>query len=739
MFARWGELVHRLRYTVLGLTVAALLALGGYGIGVEDHLSSSGLFDPTAESSRAAEIADRAFGRNHDGDVLLIVTAPPGKTVDDPDLTARVVEHLNRLPREHPNEIAAVNASYWPGAGALTGTQAATEDRTTAFAALALLGDNDTDVLANYRKVKDEFTIPGVDVRVAGLQAVAGTINDTMADDITRMEKLAFPAVAVLLFFIFGGLIAAALPLLVGALTVAGANGIVMALTHLTQVNSFVSGVISMVGLGLAIDYGLFIVSRFREELAEGHDTPAAVRRTVTTAGRTVVYSATMVIASLAGLLIFPQGFLKSIAYGAIATVALAALTAITVLPATLALLGPRVDKFGLQRFRRTRTAEQVENSFWGRTARWVMRRPLRVAIPLSIGLFLLIIPMKNLVFGGLSEKYLPADNPVRIAQHDFDEQFKLRKADPLMLIVLSDNTADVGRVRTLANEAPGLAEEFEVPKPARGQPGVYRMQTPLIDSAQGGKTIEYLRAMDIPEGTTLLVGGKPALEKDSIDALLYRIPFMILLVVVLTGTLMFLTFGSIVLPIKAILMSALGLGSTLGILTWIFVDGHGANLLHFTPQPIMAPVLVLIIAIIYGLSTDYEVFLLSRMVEARARGASTVAAIGSGTAHTGRIITAAALILLVVTGAFAFSDLVMMQYIAYGMIAALVIDATLLRMLLVPAVMRLLGDDCWWAPAPLRRLQERIGMREPDLGAEQPVEAAPVQVSPNGFTRRRE
>ncbi|MFD0360226.1 MMPL family transporter [Nocardia sp. GCM10030253] len=722
MFASWGNLVYRFRFAVIGIIVTALLALGGYGIGLEDHLSSSGLDDPTSESARAGRLADEAFGRNHDGDVILLFTAPAGKTVDDPAFSAAVVDHLNRLPREHPNEVTGINGAYWrTETGKLSGTQAATKDKTKAFAALAIRGDNDTDMVRNFRKVKDALLLPGVQVQIAGLQAVGGTLNDTITTDTKRMEKLAIPAVAVLLFFIFGGLIAAGLPLVIGGLTVLGAGGIVRILTNFTEVNSFVNGVVSMVGLGLAIDYGLFIVSRFREELAEGYDTPTAVRRTVMTAGRTVVFSATMIIASLGGLLLFPQGFLKSLAYGAIATVSLAALTAITILPATLAILGPRVDMLGLKRFRKTKTADEVENGFWGRATGWVMQRPLRIAVPLCIGLFLLILPMKNLVFGGMSEKYLPTDNPIRMAQQDFDELFHLRPTDPLQLIITSDNPLKVGEVTRLANEAPGLAQKFGVPQPAPSRAGTYRLQTPLIDTAKGGKTIEYLRAMDVPEGVTLMVGGKPAIEKDSIDALLYRMPFMIAMVLIITTILMFLTFGSLVLPIKAALMSALGLGSTLGILTWIFIDGHGAGLLNFTPQPMMAPVLVLIIAIIYGLSTDYEVFLLSRMVEARAKGASTSEAIRTGTAHTGRIITAAALILLVVTGAFAFSDLVMMQYIAYGMIAALFIDATILRMLLVPAIMKLLGDDCWWAPDWMKRIQQKIGLGEPILDDERP------------------
>ncbi|MEV0341019.1 MMPL family transporter [Nocardia sp. NPDC050713] len=722
MFTRWGDLVYRLRWAVIGMVCAALLALGGYGLGLEHHLSSSGWDDPTSESAQAARISDGAFGRDHNSDVILLYTAPDGKTIDDPQFRDKIVDSLNRLPKEHPNEIAKVNGAYWqtetgPGVPLTFGSK----DKKYTFASVAIVGDNDTDMVRNYRKVKDVFYIEGVDVQVTGLQAVSGTLNDTMAADQKRMEMLAIPAVAVLLFFIFGGLVAAGLPLVVGGLTVIGANGIIMFLTKFTEVNSFVSGVVSMIGLGLAIDYGLFIVSRFREELAEGYDTRAAVRRSVMTAGRTVVFSATMIIASLGGMLLFPQGFLKSVAYGTIATVSLAALTAITILPAMLGVLGKRVDMLGFKRFRKTKTAEEVENGFWGKTTQWVMKHPLKIAVPICIGLLLLIIPVKNLAFGGINERYLPPDNKTRVALENFYEVFPLRKTDPVQLVMVSDDSAAVGKVWKQASEAPGLTGKFEVPSRSTSDPDVYRTSATLEDSENADPTIEYLRSMEMPDNVQLYVGGQPAIQKDSIDALLDRMPLMIALVIFVTTLLMFLTFGSLVLPIKAALMSALGLGSTLGILTWIFVDGHGASLLNFTPQPIMSPVLVLIIAVIYGLSTDYEVFLLSRMVEARTQGASTTEAVRAGTAHTGRIITAAALILLVVVGAFAFSDLVMMQYIAYGLIAALFIDATILRMLLVPATMKLLGDDCWWAPAWMKRIQEKIGLGEPILDDERP------------------
>ncbi|MFE3546567.1 MMPL family transporter [Nocardia sp. NPDC059177] len=736
MFTRWGDLVYRFRFVVIGVVGAALLALGAYGTGLGDRLTQSGWFDPGSESVRGAEIADAAFGRDHMADVIVMYNAPEGTTIDDPAFSQPIIDNLNAAVTEHPDQISKINGTYWKVGNAPSAPSAfGSKDKKHAFASIAIVGNDDTTIMANYRVVADAFYIPGIDVEVSGLQPLGVTLNDTITHDSKRMEVLAIPAVAILLFFIFGGIVAAALPLIIGGLTIIGATGIVMVLTNFTDVNSFVTGVVSMIGLGLAIDYGLFIVSRFREELAEGYDTRAAVRRSVVTAGRTVVFSATMIIASLGGVLLFPQGFLRSVAYGTIATVSLAALTAVTILPAMLAVLGPRVDMLGLKRFRKTKTADQIENGFWGKLTRWVMRHPLKIAIPVTVGLLLLIIPVKNLAFGGINEKYLPPDNSTRLALEHFYEVFPQKKTDPIQLVFVvgtgdKADTDAIGQVWKQANQAPGLVEPFAVPSNPPDDRTVYRTSATLVDPTGNAEpTIDYLRSIEVPDNVTLYVTGQPTLMADSIDTLLELMPWMILIVLLSTFILMFLTFGSLVLPIKAALMSALGLGSTLGILTWIFIDGNGAGLLNFTPQPISAPVLMLIIAIIYGLSTDYEVFLLSRMVEARAQGASTTEAVRIGTAQTGRIITAAALILLVVTGAFAFSDMVMMQYIAYGMIAALFIDATVLRMLLVPAIMKLLGDDCWWAPKWMKRIQEKIGLGEPILDDERPQKGAVVDL----------
>ncbi|PTR43280.1 RND superfamily putative drug exporter [Rhodococcus sp. OK611] len=716
MFATWGRIAYRLRFTVIGLMVGLMLALGAYGLGVEKQLSQSGLVDPGSESVAAAELADGTFGRDTRADVVLLYTAPEGKTVDDPAFGAKVTKSLDELAANNPDEILKVNASYWQTkiAAALMADPA----KKHAIASVAINGDNDTEVAANFKKVRDEFYIDGIDVQLTGLQPVTGTISDTMADDLHRMEILAIPAVGVLLFFIFGGIVAAALPLIVGGLTIIAANGVVKALAQLTEVNGFVLSVVSLIGLGLAIDYGLFMVSRFREEIAEGYDTGDAVRRTVMTAGRTIVFSATMIVASLGGLLIFPQGFLKSMAYGAIAAVILAALISITLLPAILGILGPRVDALGLRSIRKTKTTEEIENGVWGRLTQWVMKRPLKVAIPIVIGLLLLTIPISGIKLGGINETYLPPDNPTRLAQEQFDELFPSYRTEPIKLVFEgAQGTPQITQIVKEANGAPGLVETFSVNNATKD--GVTVFKAGLTDRNDSEATIDYLRAMDVPDGVTMLVGGTPAIEQDSIAALLDNLPVMIATVVLLTTLLMFLAFGSLVLPIKAVLMTALGLGATLGILTWIFIDGSGAGFMNFSPGPIMSPVLVLIMAIVYGLSTDYEVFLLSRMVEARAQGASTTESVRIGTAHTGRIITAAALILIVVTGVFAFSELVMMKYIAYGMIAALIIDATLIRMFLVPATMKLLGEDCWWAPAWMKRIQEKLGMGEPILADE--------------------
>jgi uncharacterized membrane protein YdfJ with MMPL/SSD domain len=739
VFAWWGRTVYRYRYIVIAVMVGMCLGAGVFGISLGKHVTQSGFYDDNSQSVKGSVLADKVYGRDRSSHVVAVFTAPKGKTVDDPEWSKKIVDELNQVVADHPDQMLP-----WAGylkAPTLPAVQKlATDDKTRTFVTLPIKGDDDDTILSNFKIVQPDLQkLDDGKVELAGLQPVASELTGTIGKDQQRAEVLAIPIVCVVLFFVFGGVVAAFLPGLVGGLSILGALGIMRLISMFAPVHFFAQPVVTLIGLGIAIDYGLFVVSRFREELAEGYDTETAVRRTVMTAGRTVTFSAVLIVASLAGLLLFPQGFLKSLTYAGIASVLLAAILSITVLPALLSILGPNVDALGVRtllrvpflrnwkpmriwlewlanKLQKTQTREQVEKGFWGKLVNMVMKRPLLFALPIVIIMILLIIPLGKLSLGGFSEKYLPPTNSVRQAQEDFDRTFPGFRTEQMTLVIQNASPAQIEGITQQANAITGFTGSW-TPRTATDEgtkdPNVTVIQNGLQVRSDAPQKIKDLRAIQPPKGVSVWVGGTPALEQDSIHSLLDKGPLMVLILITTTTILMFLAFGSLVLPIKAALMSALTLGSTMGVLTWIFVDGHLSKYLNFTPTPLTAPVIGLIIAVIYGLSTDYEVFLVSRMVEARERGMSTAEAIRIGTATTGRIITAAALVLIVVAGAFAFSDLVMMKYLAFGLITALVLDATIIRMFLVPAVMKLLGDDCWWAPRWMKRLQVRLGLGE--------------------------
>ncbi len=751
MFSWWGRTVFRYRFIVIGVMVGLCLAGGIFGMNLGKHVTQSGFYDEGSESVHASLVADEAYGRDTSGHIIAIYTAPEGKTVDDDEFQRKILDNLANVEKDHPDEILR-SIGYFKSPEVLENMSDA--DKKHAFMSVQLKGDNDDTILNNYKVVQPGLLAvgeDGVDVKLAGLQPLASELTGTIGEDQRRAEVAAIPLVAILLFFVFGGVVAASLPAIIGGLSIAGALGIMRLVAEFAPVHFFAQPVVTLIGLGIAIDYGLFIVSRFREEIAEGYDTEAAVRRTVMTSGRTVMFSAVIIVAASLPLLVFPQGFLKSITYAIIASVMLSAVLSNTVLVAILGILGPNVDALGVatllrvpffrnwkpmnwwlnwlaEKTQKTKTREEVENGFWGKLVNLVMKRPIAFAVPILVFMIALIIPLGQLSLGGISEKYLPPDNSVRLAQEEFDTIFPGFRTEPLTLVMQSNSGAPVtepqiAEVRNRAMAITGFTEPDNDPdkmwnaRPyldgAIQDPSVHVIQNGLVSRNEAARKIEELRAIPAPRGTTLSVGGTPALEQDSIHSLFAKLPMMVLLLITTTTILMFLAFGSLVLPIKAALMSALTLGSTMGILTWMFVDGHGSGLLNYTPQPLMAPMIGLIIAVIYGLSTDYEVFLVSRMVEARERGMSTAEAIRIGTATTGRLITAAALVLAVVAGAFVFSDLVMMKYLAFGLLIALLLDATIVRMFLVPSVMKLLGDDCWWAPRWMRRLQNKVGLGE--------------------------
>ena len=759
MFAWWGRTVYQFRYIVIGVMVALCLGGGLYGSSLGEHVTQSGYYNEDSQSVQASVLGDEAYGRDRNSLVVAILTPPDDKKVTDAAWQKKVTGELDSFVKDHDDKVLQwVGWLKAPDVDASTPVGAKVQAMKTAdlkhtFVTMPIAGDDDDTILKNYQDVAPDLQkVNDGNIKLAGMEPLASELTGTIGTDQKRAEFAIVPLVAVVLFFVFGGAVAAALPAIIGGLTIAGALGILRFTAEFGPVHFFAQPVVTMMGFGIAIDYGLFIVSRFREELADGYDVDAAVRRSVMTSGRTVAFSAVIIVASSLPLLLIPLGFLKSITYAIIASVLLAAFLSNTVLPAVLGILGPNVDALGVrtllrvpflanwpfsrriidwfaEKTQKTKTREEVEQGFWGKLVNVVMKRPLAFAVPIIVAMILLVIPIGQLALGGLSEKYLPPDNGVRMAQEEFDKTFPGFRTDPLTLVIKNDDgqpvtDQQIAQVRASASTIKGfVAPDDDVSKMwaerdgKTNDPSVRVLQNALVNTNDVASKLDELRALQAPHGLTLLVGGTPALAQDSISTLFENLPLMAVLLVLTTSVLMFLAFGSLVLPIKAALMSALTLGSTMGILTWMFVEGgHGSGLFNYTPQPLLAPMIGLIIAVIWGLSTDYEVFLVSRMVEARERGLSTAEAIRIGTATTGRLITGAALVLAVVVAAFAFSDLVVMKYLAFGLLIALLLDATVIRMFLVPATMKLLGDDCWWAPLWMKRVQQRIGLGETEL-----------------------
>ena len=694
MFLKWGHFSYAYRKFIPFVLIGLILVLFGvFGTQLENRMSQEGWEDPNAASTRAAEIENEVFGRDKSGDVIVMVNNPQENLEEGR-------AYVDKLKSSYPEQIAQVN-SYFD----TQNPNLLNEAGDTAFIAIGLAGDEE-QTLKDFRIIQDALTDTSLDVEVAGATAVADALDAGMAADISRAERAALPLVGLLLLVVFGSVVAAFMPLIVGGLSILGSIGILAILAGFLQVNVFAQAVVTLLGLGLAIDYGLFMVSRFREELDKGRNVKDAVAITTATAGQTVVFSAAMVAVALSGLFIFPQAFLKSVAYGSISAVGLAALLSVTLLPALFGMLGHNIDKWSIRRTKRT--ARRIEDTWWYRLPKWAMKHAKVMTLAICGLLIALTLPILNISFGGINESYLPPTQETRVAQDKFNEEFPSFRTEPVKLVVENASNEQLVDVIMQVRELDGLTSPM-APSSATVD-GTTVLSAGIEDRDDYADIVHELENLNAPEGVNLYVGGTPAMEVESLDALFDKLPWMIIYILVATFILMALVFGSVVLPMKAILMTVLTLGATLGILTAMFVSGVGSNLLSFSPGPLMSPILVLIIAIIYGLSTDYEVFLVSRMVEARKQGATTDEAINSGTAHTGGIITAAALIMIVVAAAFGFSDIVMMKYIAFGMIFALFIDATIVRMLLVPAVMHLLREDNWWAPKFIHKAYEKMG-----------------------------
>lgn len=690
MITGWARIVVARPKTVLVVAVLFALACGLFATGLASKVSAAGYTDPGSESSAVDDWVKQAVGPQNP-DVVAIYTAPEGQTLADigPQVQAAVAKVDPKL-LDRPVE------SYW---NSTRSQYLRSADGREAVAVVFAAGDENHRI-AVYPQIADALRLPGLQTKMTGYSALAQAISDQSRHDLIVAESISIPLTALVLVLVFGGIVAASLPVIVGSLAVIGALGAVGIIAQFTEVSVFAMNVVSLLGLGLAIDYGLFIVGRFREELVQGRSTEAAVARALDTAGRTVLFSAVLLMCAFAGTFVFPQAVLRSLGFGAIAAVGLAALLSVTALPAALALLGPRIGKWSWRADAFERSEERAHR-FWGRVVTAVMRRPGAVAIAVGALLLVLAAPLTGVRLGDIDHTALPAGNETRTAVEELSARFPAANSGATVLVRESDGSAPTPAAISTALRELGAVQGVKQALHLETRDSVAIIHTVLVApdrSPAAQQTVHRLRDLQL-DGLSLQVGGESAATADSVTAVLSNLPLMITVMVLATLLMLGLAFRSVVLPVKAVLMAFLSLAATFGILTWIFDKGHLAGILGVSVGPVSASMMVLIIAVVFGLSTDYEVFLLSRMVEAHEAGADTEEAVRTGTVQTARVITAAAALLVLITGAFTLSPLTPMRFLGLGMVIALIIDATLVRMLLVPALVKLMGPANWWTP----------------------------------------
>jgi trehalose monomycolate/heme transporter len=723
MFEAWGRALARRRRLTLAIALLFAAFAGIWGTGVFGKLSSGDDFTPPAsESQHEASLASQVFGRN-DADVVVLYRSAT-MTVADPAYRQAVTAALSGLPRA---DVAKVTTYWSSGSPGLVST-----DRHATYAVLQLTGADDAARHTTYDAIKNDLdpaglAAGGVTARVGGNVPFEVAVNSEVSADIAKAEGFSMPVLLILLLVIFGSLAAASLPVAIGGLAILGSFTVLRLLTMATTVSVYSLNITTILGLGLGIDYGLFMVTRFREELHRQPTVEQAVARTVATAGRTVAVSGVTVALALTSLMLFPEDFLRSMGYGGVATVAVDVLAALIVLPALLAVLGRRVNALRIRRSVQRPPRDEASGA-WYRLARSVMRRPLVYVTVITIALLALGAPFLRISWGGTDARTLPAASAIRQVSEALDSQFPVNSTDPIEALITGAGASAGGRAALASylhriDAIPGVTGA----QVAGVKGDVVRVDvgyTPAPVSSAARHIVTQIRALAPPPGTAVLVGGTTAGLVDELASLGSVLPWMALMVCLSTFVLLFLAFGSVVLPLKAIVMNVLSLSATFGVIVWVFQWGHLSGLLQFTPTGSIDPTMpILMLAIIFGLSMDYEVFLLSRIRERYDQTGDNTVAVAAGLQRTGGVITSLALLLIIVVGAFSASGITFIKLMGVGMIVALLVDASVVRVLLVPATMRLLGRANWWAPRPLRRLYARYGIKE-DSPAPLPVPA---------------
>ena len=756
MFAAWGRLVVRWRWAMLAISgtvlVVSIVGLLSGGTLTSGNSGTSGL-----EAARAQTLVNQQFGGGRTtGATFLLIFASPDRPVGDPAFRAAVESAL--APIQDDPRVSGVRTPY--DAPSPAAAQAFTSRDGHEALVEVELKSHGTQAVADYAALRPEVRAVGLTVTGTGNVPINNAFNTTLESDLQRAERVSLPLALLLLLVIFGSVVAAALPLGVGVLTIVAGLAGTFLLTRVTDVSQYALNVVTLIGLGVSIDYSLFVVSRYRDELQAGSSRAEAMARTMATAGRAITFSGMTVAVGLSAMLFYQGTFLASMGAAGGIAIAAAVFYGLTFLPALLAILGPRVNLLTLPVVGRRPVAGR---GVWHGLATWVMRRPLLALVP-TLGLLLAMgTPFLHLRLANGSVDELPLrlearqgyDNLVSSFpgqdQTDFTVVLRYPRGSPLTATRVGDQYDLSRRIAAMpgvlrvnsAYDGGGSLGRSDYQRLYTGDPARLPPDARLALDQTVGKNVvlmtavsnqpassdaarsilKSLRGERVGDGGEVLVTGETAFDVDVINFIVGRTPIAVGFVVLVTYVVLFLLTGSVVLPLKAVVLNLLSISASFGALVWIFQDGHLATQLGFTPQSIDPSVPVILFAIVFGMSMDYEVLLVSRIHEEFVRTGDNTLAVAAGLERSGRLITGAAAIMLAVFLAFGLAEVVLIKSIGLGLAIAIALDATIVRALLVPAVMRVLGPVTWWAPRRLRLLHHRIGLA--DFGRRATEEAA--------------
>ena len=697
MFESLGRFINRRSKSVLAFFVAGIILAGFFGFQAFSRFDSGGYTDPNSDSAQAQEILLEEFDVKQPS--LVFAVGSKDKSIDD----LSVAKSATELEKELKKEAAVEEVfSYW-SAGQAPFLKSEDGKSGLIFVYFATTDFTESDKLGGEFQEKYDGTYKDLEVYISGQAVFANAINGRIQDDLKIAEAIAIPLTFLLLLIIFGAMVASAMPLVIGITSIIGTFFVMYLLTYVTDVSVFVLNLTTGLGLGLGIDYALLMVNRFREELARGVRKDKAIVNTMRTAGKTVFYSGLTVVVTLLSLTFFPLNFLKSMGYAGASVVALAVLGALIPLPAIMSLLGKNINK---GRIRKNAFAN-IEKGRWSKFARFVMKKPVTILALTSAILIVFISQITNVKFGQVDTDVLPKSDRAYISSEFIAQEFPGEEGSPIEFVFPngSDKLSEINQYLNLVGQIKEITRVGE-PQVSGDFVKAEVIQSIKPRTPEGEKLIQTLR--DLPAPVEVLIGGQAADYADTQAAIKDNLILVIAWIMITIFVLLFAFTGSILLPIKAVFLNFVSLAATIGALTWVFIDGNLKSVIgDFNVNgTIDTNMLVLVSVVAFGLSMDYEVFLLSRIKEEHDAGKSNVDAVALGLQKSARIITAAALILAIVFAAFLTSGVTSIKLLGFGVAFAILIDATLIRALLVPALMRLFGEYNWWAPKALKRFQ---------------------------------